>query len=256
MSSVTVYVAPKKKTGLAVGMAFAYGCGGGLSIEQKLFPGIAAFWGINHHVKPMYDNVLSRKLPWIYLDNAYFHHKKFFRATSNEIQFTKRGNPDWERWKRLDIKLKPWQTNGKYILVCPPGELFSQLIGFDTHYWAGNVISTLKLHTDRRIKVRWKPYGDDITKVPSFQSLLKDAYALVTYMSNTAVEALIEGVPIFIDGPSAVKDLGTSDLFRIEYPFIPERAVRLAALSAQQWTIEEMRDGLAWKELSNDIVRI
>ena len=58
------------------------------------------------------------------------------------------------------------------------------------------------------------------------------------------------GVPVFAAGPCAASTMALPDLTRIETPIYPDgRAAWAAALAGHQWTIDEMRAGLAWHAL-------
>lgn len=75
---------------------------------------------------------------------------------------------------------------------------------------------------------------------------LKGAHALVTYMSNTSVEALLAGVPVFCTGPCAAASMGLHDLAQIEAPYYPDDRQRWFELLAEnQWTLKEVAAGMA-----------
>src|SRR3546814_146351 len=117
--------------------------------------------------------------------------------------------------------------------------------------WLKRVVGELRLHTDRPIVVRTKPRRAAHTPLSAD---LRDCWALVTFMSNSAVEAVLAGVPVFCTGTCAASRMGLSDLARIESPAYPGGRAQWAwNLAANQWTLDEMRAGEAWKVLNAEI---
>jgi hypothetical protein len=246
----TCYVTPGKRKGLKVMRAFAQGCAGPVSLEPRLRPGPAAFYGITAHLKLLIDAAAAGGRDWYYVDNGYFRRGTFWRVTRQALQHGGVGTPDFQRLARLGVRIAPWRRGGRHLLVCPPGEAFCRLSGFDHRRWLAEVLDRLARHTDREIRIRVKPTA----RTPALQPLaadLADCHALVTHMSNAAVEALVAGVPVFATGPCAAAAMGLADLARIERPIHPEdRRQWAAVLAANQWTLQEMRDGTCWRAVS------
>jgi hypothetical protein len=112
-----------------------------------------------------------------------------------------------------------------------------------------DVTSTLWAATDREIRVRDKP---NVKRQPrSFAEDLRGAWALVARSSNTAVEAILAGIPAFVTHPCAAMACASADLSKIEEPLVPDdREDWAALLAANQWTLEEMERGVAWQFLT------
>ena len=114
------------------------------------------------------------------------------------------------------------------------------------------IISELKQYTDRDIVVSTK-YGDGLTcftKTPSknpFREIIKNAWAVVTFNSNTMVDSLIGGVPVI----SLTSDRKVGSLEEIENP-IMDRAI-LYNLAYRQWTLKAFASGQAWRELNDEL---
>jgi hypothetical protein len=246
-------VTPGKRKGLKVMRAFAQGCGGQLSLERRLRPGPAAFYGITEHLKPLIDAAEAGGRDWYYVDNGYFGRGKSCRVTRKALQHGGVGPPDFRRLERLGVPIAPWRKGGHHVLVCPPGEAFMRLVGLEARKWLDDTLQTLRRHTDREIRVRRKPPA----RARDLRPLLADlegCHALVTHMSNAAVEALVAGVPVFVTGPCAAAPMGLADLGRIESPAYPQgRRHWAAVLAANQWTRDEMRAGVCWRELRGQI---
>lgn len=194
------------------------------------------------------DKARHEGRPWVYADRGYFRasqgddYSGYFRLTRNAYQHHGRGYFPRQRWDRLAIRMHPWRR-GRHILVCPPGEVFMNGVGTaSASVWLDSTLKGLKAHTDRPIKIRHKPRpGQGTTLIQDLQG----AHALVTYMSNTAVEAVIEGVPVFCSPRSAAAVVGKTEVAEIESPAYPDRDAWAAALASNQWTLAELRAGMA-----------
>ncbi len=159
----------------------------------------------------------------------------------------KQGVPLFCKDINSSIKIKPWIKDGSHILVCPPDNIIASLMGFNECDWLTDVLKKLKNNTDRKILVRSR----DKSKVTSIKQDLANAFALVTWTSNAAVDALLEGVPVFCTGDCGSSWMGKSDPVNIEYPMYPDnRSEWVLKLLSNQWTFDEMSSGQAWSELN------
>jgi hypothetical protein len=67
-------------------------------------------------------------------------------------------------------------------------------------------------------------------------------------MSAAANEALLAGVPVFVTGECAARQMGRNALQHIEQPFYPDdREEWAGALAGAQWTEQELAKGAAWQ---------
>jgi hypothetical protein len=115
------------------------------------------------------------------------------------------------------------------------------------------VVRRLAAATSRPNVIRHKPRLN-FSNVPLIEAL-NGAHALVTYTSNTAVDALCAGYPAFCTGPNPANLFGNIDLAQIERPRVPSVETRrqwAATLAANQWTLPEIAAGLAWQKLQRD----
>jgi hypothetical protein len=115
------------------------------------------------------------------------------------------------------------------------------------------VTATIRAHSDRTIRVRWKTQA---TETP-IQVDLEGAWAVVVFSSAAALDALIEGIPVFVLAPfAAASRMGLPDLTRIESPVYPDdREPFLHVLANQQWTMAEIYKGQAWAALQESSAR-
>lgn len=147
---------------------------------------------------------------------------------------------------RLDIhniKTEPWRKTGSKILVCTVSKFNMELFGLEEKTEIANTIKAIRSHTDKEIvmrdrKERWEfPLSD----------LFDDTWAVVTWSSNCAVEALIAGIPCFLRAGAAASPMCLSDLSRLENPYYPDnRQQWLQNLAYHQFHVTEIKNGTAW----------
>ncbi|MCR4331295.1 MAG: hypothetical protein NUV34_01105 [Sulfuricaulis sp.] len=255
--------------------AFARGADAPIVPPYPLLPGDVFMYGALRGLLPTLRQAQREGRTWFYADNGYMRsgkdEKAYFRVTRNALQVDGSGELPFpkhaarERWARLKLSLKPWRKTGSHIVVCPPGRLFGATFGFDADEWLRVTLKTLGKYTDRELRVRKKMSWNDAKPVPApnlgtgiktsvpepLDEDLRGAWALVTHSSNSAVEALLAGIPVFCTNPCGASAMGLSDLTQIEAPRMEEGREKWAAvLASNQWTLKEMREGLCWKMLN------
>lgn len=242
------YYAASEFTSPKVAYAFAKGCGGTLTDDLGyLFDGPVAAFG-SPPAWPLLRRAQAADRDIFYIDHAYFSRGKYYRITKNAYQHDGRGTSTGERFngfRRLSIK--PWRAAGSHIVVCPNSAVYFGLHGLNVDHWLLEVTTTLRAFTDREIRVRWKVQRADR---PIALDLV-DAWAVVVFSSAAALDGLMAGVPVFTLAPFAASArMGLSDLTQIEQPFYPDdRESFLSVLADNQWTIQEILKGQAWREL-------
>ncbi len=246
MTPVTYYV-PDEFTSPKLAYAFAKGCGGTISADLNyLLPGPVAMFG-SPPVWPLLRKAQAEGRDFYFADHAYFGRGRFYRITKNAYQHDGIGTSSTpERFERSACRIvQPWRKAGAHVLVCPQSPVYFSLHGLDHDEWLREVVSTLRQHTDREIRVRWKasrtPIGPD----------LEAAWAVVVFSSAAALDALIAGVPVFtLASFAASRRMGLSDLSQIESPIYPDgRREFLHVLADNQWTLPEIMRGSAWRHL-------
>lgn len=243
MTPVSYYV-PNEFSSPKFAFAFARGCDGAITDENELFDGPVALFG-----SPARWNLLKQAQAegrdFYYGDHGYFQRKKYYRVTKNGYQHDGSGPATPDRFIRFRRDVQPWRRSGSHIIVCPNSWVYCNLHGFDVRDWIADVTRTLREHTDREIRVRWK------TDVTPIEFDLVDCWACIVFSSAAALDALIAGVPAFVLAPFAAgARMGLSDLTRIESPLLPDgREPFLWKLADQQWTLPEIFEGRAWDAL-------
>lgn len=246
---VTCYPQLGKAKSRLVLDAFAAGCRGVIRVSPAsvLEPGAAAFYGVIG-IEHLVRLAKAEGRTFFYGDNSFFDTSRgrYYRFARNAFQPSEILPPDHARLKALGVVLRPWKP-GHHIVVVEQSEHFLKLVGAE--HWLLRLLDELKRYTDRPLIIRrWT--RDKASAARSLPADLYGAHALVTHMSAAANEALLAGVPVFTSGPCAATPLSSGPLSDIERPRYPDGRVEWAAgLAARQWTLEEIRSGMAWRAL-------
>lgn len=250
---LTCYPQPGKARSRLLLEAFARGAGPDLRpvIEPwapaGLEPGGAAFYGVVG-IEHLLRLAIAEGRDWYYGDNAFFDQNRgrYFRFARGCVQNHTLAAPDHDRARAQGIVLHRWQRDGKHIVVVEQSEHFLNLVGQGG--WLARLLADLQRLTDRPIRVRrWR--RDKDKAAVSLKADLVGAWALVTHMSAAANEALLAGVPVFVSGRCAASPMASGGLENIENPRYPDgREDWAAGLAGMQWTIEEIKAGMAWRK--------
>lgn len=220
----------------------------------------------------------------------YQDYKKFgWWSYRNDIGIFNNLNADDARWKkflsRTGLKIKDWQKKGTNIVIMGQVNADSAMItlfekGFNSFYhWTVETIKEIRKYTDRPILIRPHPKEkdvfDNISKdLINFKNItvsnnffnqdpllnhgggglyedLNSAYCVVTFNSNSAVEALCEGIPIFaLDSGSAAFDVSHNDLSKIEnLNYNIDISNWCNKIAYTMWTKHEVSTGEMWAHL-------
>jgi hypothetical protein len=191
--------------------------------------------------------------------------KLFHRITKNELQLDKIIPRSSDRLELVDALIKkrygvpmsklirPWKKSGNTILICPPSKKTANYFKIDEEVWLKKTIKKLEKRTDKKIRVRFKPYSrsERLATNTIQDDFDNDVFALVTYNSIAAVEAVIHGVPVFTLAPNAAAPMGLQTLDLINEPIYPDRSMWLRHLAWGQFTGIEVKNGTAWKVLND-----
>jgi len=230
--------------------AFAQGTGCRLAYaedEPETLSEIPVVWGVLRDSDRILAQAKARLMYFFYIDHAYFDrgHGKSYRITRNRYEAGPIRKCPRDRIASLDVEVRPWQKSGREIIVCPPTDYF--MAAHNCADWLQTTLDALAQFTERPIIVREKPRPGE-TAVP-LKTALKTAHALVTHSSNVAIEAACLGTPVFVNPASAAAPIGETDLSKIEMPAYPDRDPWLAHVAYNQFSIDEIREGIAWQLL-------
>ena len=141
--------------------------------------------------------------------------------------------------------------------------------------WFEQQINEIRKYTNRPIQVRphprnhigfdYKKYKDVSLVRPvmdrntvddtNFKDTLKDAWAVVNHSSNPAIEAVINGIPVFVSADSLCYDVGNHSLADINNPKMPDRRGWTEKLSYTEWFEDEIENGSPWQRIRNRIAK-
>jgi hypothetical protein len=210
----------------------------------------AVFFGVDHSNQEHWQRVRKGGQPFYYIDNSYFDSTRqtYFRITKNRLQHPGTGTSSGVRFGRLGVKIQPWKTAGKHLVVCPQSDYFMRVVVGYRGNWLDDISAQLKFVTPMPVKVRsWS--SDKTALAATLESDLDGAHALLTWSSAAAVTAILNGVPAISFGESAAAAVGSTSLRALAAPPKPERGVWCGVLADNQFTVEEMRSGKAWEML-------
>lgn len=196
---------------------------------------------------------------WWYIDNAYTDPQRglYFRVTKNALQVDPTGKASTgERFAKLGITVKDWRhkPDGK-ILVIPQSDDFMKSTLGRKGDWLRETVEKLNAWGyGPRIHVRpWQ--RDKTTAYVELHRDLDDAALVVTWSSASAITALYEGIPAISESGAAHALTGPLTQEQVAQPLMPgitERTRFLEILADVQFTLEEMRNGVAWRWLENN----
>ncbi len=251
---VTCYPCIKKGKSVDICVAFAEAASGQIfGRTETIEPGPAFFWGVDASNVHLWLQAKVRG-DYYYGDNSYFDgtaRGEYFRITRNSLQHSGQGTTDATRFTALGIGVTVKRAPGSHIVVCPQSDYFMQnVIGFRGN-WCDQTVAELRDLTDRELRIRdWN--RDKAKAQATLAADLAGAHALVTWSSAAAVTAALAGVPPFVGGECAARLVGNDDIAYIENPSLASAVARLnwaGVLADNQWTLEEIRSGVAWAAL-------
>jgi hypothetical protein len=212
----------------------------------------------------------------VYIDVGYFklkkelgryrcYHRFSVNARHPDAYFQNIKHPQ-DRADRCHVRVEKKMRQGSRILLCGMSDKASAFDG--AIGWEQAAINEIRKYTNRPIVYRPKPQREKNGQmppivgvgysnpelVPSIQTELQNAWAVVSHHSNAGIDALCMGVPCFQDeGVASV--LGLKDLALIENPRLPsyeERRQLMNDVCYAQFNGFECEDGTAWRHLKDD----
>ncbi|QOZ25287.1 hypothetical protein [Bradyrhizobium sp. CCBAU 51753] len=204
-------------------------------------------WGQIFTALTAIPKALAQGRPFYQLDNGFVDPARGGPTGYYRITYRSPSPVFWQDAPPSRIKrdLRPWRQSGSHIVIGLPGENFGRSFGIDCRRWIEeSPVRELRRYTVRPITTRLKR-----AETPLAQDL-RNAWALVTHSSNVAVDAVLAGIPVFCKATCPVAPVGNLDLAAIERPEMPDRGAWFNSLMAQQFTVDEMRSGMAREYLS------
>jgi hypothetical protein len=211
------------------------------------------------------QQALRHGLDYWYVDSGYFGNNKrktYLRVCKNSIHAS--GDIVSRPRDRLDqLQLSATTSvdtapipRGQQILVVPPDS--KQCVHFGIHsaeQWLTQTVSAIQQFTQRPIVIRTRPASRTtrLTDDSLRSALANNVHAMVTFISNSAVEAVLHDIPVISLGPSACVRVSPWTLDSIDS--VPDidaetKEAWMRHLSYCQFTQAEMLSGQAWQILN------
>lgn len=234
---------------------------------------IAVFYGLAGNLKQAQRDHVAAGLKAVLIDLGYWGRWDggkvfgFHRVVVNGLHATPyfqriKHSPD--RFRRFGIEPQPFRRAGRTVLLCGMSAKASWVYGLGAGEWERQAVEKLGAATAREIQYRPKPSWPDAEPIEgstwarsreiSIEAALGDAWACVTHHGNSALDALIAGVPVFCEDGIA-SPLAARDLADIEAPLYPDEGARdqlLYDAAWAQWKVSEIAEGKMWRYLVDE----
>tara|TARA_R100000027_G_scaffold66121_2_gene61492 strand:+ start:2320 stop:3189 length:870 start_codon:yes stop_codon:yes gene_type:complete len=183
---------------------------------------------------------------------------------------------DATRWPLFEHTLKPWKQTGDNIIILGQHDASEQWIGMPRmNLWFEQQIGQIRKHTNKPIQIRPHPRNPvslDVNRYKNvsiarpimdrntiddtnFKDTLKNAWAVVNHSSNPAMEAVMNGIPVFVSESSLCYDVGNHSLEDINNPRMPDRQHWANRLAYTEWFRDEIEKGLPWKKIKERLLQ-
>ena len=180
-----------------------------------------------------------------------------------------------DRSNLLNLEVKPWRTDGEYILIAGQHDKSLQWQHMPRmSNWVIETISEIRKYTARPIIFRPHPrcplahiekefknvYRQEpqhvINTYDDFDMGFDNVWTTISYSSNPGIHSIINGVPAFVSTHSLAYPAGNDIdfLHTIEQPLMPDRTQWLNDYAHTEYTIEEISQGLPLKNLTPKLI--
>jgi hypothetical protein len=226
--------------------------------------------------KSIWERNLAQSKPTVVLEVGGIRRGTTWKVGLNGINrdayFGDMGN-DSSRASLLSLEVKPWRTDGEYILLCGQHEKSEQWRNEPRmSRWVMETIENIQAHTDRPILFRPHPrcrlpaiehqyknvYRQDPRQLPGtyddFDMKFKNIYCTVSWTSNPGIHSVIEGIPAYTSSSSLAWDVSIKSLTNINNPPLPDRTQWLNDYAWTEFTVEEIASGLPLKRLTSKLI--
>lgn len=218
---------------------------------------VLAVWGWR---KALWVKAAGFKGPILVVERGYIGDRigKWTSLGWDGLNGKARHNPVWDQSRfctHFSDSLKPWKYGTGYALLAGQVAGDMSLVDVNIHRWYEDTAKALveagwevvfRQHPVEIERGRARPdLGDKVWySTRSLEDDLAGAALVACYNSNTAVDAVMAGVPIYTaDSGSMVYELSSKDF----NPIRPPREKRLNEIANIQWQMDELASGKAWE---------
>ena len=236
------------------------------------------FWGLAGQNRKEIRKCMDSGEEWWYVDVGYLtqqitrypepkihdYDKTYFRICKGNIHTIRCKVGPCSRLQKLehqgiDVQFKGWNTGETtHILVAPSSQTVTYHInGISQDEWVKQITEEIKQHTDMPIKFRNKPRPGNEFWNTDIKEDLKNAHCLVTNMSLSAIDAILNQVPVICHQRNIASFVSSRDIKFINKPMRPGRKTItewLKMVAENQFTISEITDGTAYRTLQEQNV--
>lgn len=252
---------------------------GYITVESDMHSDVAVIWSVLFHGrmagnKPIWDYYRKTGRNVIVLEVGGIKRGTTWKVGLNGINrdaYFGPSNRDGVRSCNLGLELKPWRTNGEYILMCGQHDKSLQWQGMPRmSQWFLQIYNEIRKHTDRPIIFRPHPrcrlehierglkyvYRQDPRHIDGtyddFDMGFDNVWATISHSSNPGIHSVIQGIPSFVSHHSLAYDVANDIdfLHDIEKPCMSERQQWLNDYAWTEYTVEEIANGLPLKHLT------
>jgi hypothetical protein len=225
--------------------------------------------------KNIWERNMAQSKPTVVLEVGGIKRGETWKVGLNGINrdafFGDDGN-DSRRCDLLDLRLKPWRTDGEYILIAGQHDKSLQWQNMPRiSNWFLQTYDEIRKHTDRPILFRPHPrcrletielglkyvYRQEPRHVSGtyddFDIQFNNIWATISYSSNPGIHSIISGVPSFVGHSSLAYPVANDIdfLHDIEQPVMPDRQQWLNDYAWTEYTVDEIAAGIPLKRLTS-----
>lgn len=217
---------------------------------------LAVMWGVKK--KPeMSSGQRALILERGYIGDRFSWTSMGFDGLNGLADFCNSNSPAWRFNELFSKHLKPWRGHdGDYVLVMGQVEGDASLANVRINDWYRTVALKLK-HAGIPAYFRNHPLNMHRPTIPNLPSIspdisledsMRDAMWVVTYNSNSGVDAMMAGIPaVSCDEGSMIWNIGGRN--PVLRPQMLDRTQWARNLAFCQWSLDEIRKGIAWDHL-------
>ena len=247
-------------------------------INKSVNADVAVIWSVlwrgrMEQYKHIWDHYRSQGKPVIVIEVGGLRRNESFKIGINGINrkadFANQ-EVDNKRWPLFKHTFKPWNPTGDIIVICGQHDASEQWKGLPRmSQWIEQQINEIRKYTTRPILVRPHPRNNiqfkekDFKNVKvrlpkrdyktyddtDFKATLERTWAVVNHSSNPAMEAVINGIPVFVSEDSLCHDVGNIGFADINTPAMPNRQNWANMLSYTEWFKDEIQKGIPWSRI-------
>jgi len=200
----------------------------------------------------------------IVLEKGYIKRDIYYAAgwggLNGRADFCNKNSPG-DRWYALDTWMNQIERRScGVVLVCGqvPHDASVQHINY--RHWVQSTLTELSEKLPEGVRAVFRPHPlapglvDPVPGVEFSTRSLEDdllrAQMVVTYNSNTGVDAALAGIPVYAaDIGSMVYTIASHTLDKLFIPRSSDQLQWAKDIAYAQWTIEEMKTGMPWRHL-------